>query len=88
MGILRGGNLVTMETWTSEHRAFVVETYFKNNDSVVITQRKFRTRFDVPPRGRIPSRNTILLWVRNFRATAFGTTRRRGGSPRIARTPA
>jgi hypothetical protein len=32
---------VTMERWSVEHRAFAVETYFKNNDSVV-TQRIFR----------------------------------------------
>jgi hypothetical protein len=26
---------VAMERWSVEHRAFAVETYFKNNDSVV-----------------------------------------------------
>jgi len=31
---------VAMEHWSVEHRAFVVETYFKNNDSV-LTQRIF-----------------------------------------------
>ena len=32
---------VGMERWSVEHRAFAVETYFKNNDSV-LTQRIFR----------------------------------------------
>lgn len=82
------GSLVAMERWTAEHRAYVVETFFRNNDSVILTQRSFRIRFNVPPRGAIPSRNTILLWVRNFQNTAFGTTRRRGGSRRTVRTPA
>jgi hypothetical protein len=34
-----------MERWSVEHRAFVVETYFKNNDSV-LTQRIFRRHFN------------------------------------------
>jgi len=33
-----------MERWSVEHRAFAVEMYFKNNDSVV-TQRIFRGHF-------------------------------------------
>jgi hypothetical protein len=32
---------VAMERWSVEHRAFAVETYFKNDDSV-LTQRIFR----------------------------------------------
>jgi hypothetical protein len=35
-----------MERWSVEHRAFVVETYFKNNDSV-LTQRIFRRHFNI-----------------------------------------
>jgi len=38
--------LVAMERWSVEHRAFAVETYFKNNDSVV-TQRIFRRHFNI-----------------------------------------
>jgi hypothetical protein len=34
--------LVAMERRSVEHWAFAVETYFKNNDSVVVTQRIFR----------------------------------------------
>jgi hypothetical protein len=34
-----------MERWSVEHRAFPVETIFKNNDSVVVTQRIFRRHF-------------------------------------------
>ena len=35
---------VATERWSVEHRAFAVETYFKNNDSV-LTQRIFRRHF-------------------------------------------
>ena len=37
---------VAMERWSVEHRAFAVETYLKNNDSVV-TQRIFRRHFNI-----------------------------------------
>ena len=37
---------VVMERWSVEHRAFAVETYFKNNDSV-LTQRIFRRHFNI-----------------------------------------
>jgi len=37
---------VAMERWSVEHRAFVVEKYFKNNDSV-LTQRIFRQHFNI-----------------------------------------
>jgi hypothetical protein len=35
-----------MERWYVEHRAFAVETYFKNNDSVLI-QMIFRRHFNI-----------------------------------------
>jgi len=37
---------VAMERWSVEHRAFAVETIFKNNDSV-LTQRIFRRHFNI-----------------------------------------
>jgi hypothetical protein len=37
---------VAMERWSVQHRAFAVETYFKNNDSV-LTQRIFRRHFNI-----------------------------------------
>jgi hypothetical protein len=35
----------------------------------VLTQRRFRTHVNVGRHGAIPSRNTILKWVKNFRTT-------------------
>jgi hypothetical protein len=37
---------VVMERWSVEHRAFAVETYFKNNDSV-LTQRILCRHFNI-----------------------------------------
>jgi len=37
---------VAMERWSVEHRAFAVETYFKNKDSV-LTQKIFRRHFNI-----------------------------------------
>jgi hypothetical protein len=37
---------VAMERWSLEHRAFAVETYFKNNDYVV-TQKIFSRHFNI-----------------------------------------
>jgi transposase-like protein len=59
-----------MERWTTQHRAFVVEAYFKDGDSVVKTQRLFRTHFNIPGHGCVPCRNTIKAWVQNFRESA------------------
>jgi len=76
-----------MEQWGPQDRAFVVETFFKNGESVNVTQRKFRLHFNVARQGRIPSRNTILLWVHNFRTTASATKKKQRGSARTVRTP-
>lgn len=66
-----------MERWTAQHRVFVVETFFKNAESVTTTQRKFRLQFNIPRNGAIPTRNTILLWVQNFRETGSALEKNR-----------
>jgi len=57
---------VVMGHWTAQHGAFVVETYSKNDDSAVTTQRLFRRHFNIPLLGRDPCCNTIKEWVENF----------------------
>jgi transposase len=59
-----------MERCSVEHQAFAVEMYFKNSDSVVVTQRIFRQHFNIHQNDSAASRNTVLLWVRNCRETA------------------
>jgi transposase-like protein len=78
--------LVAMERWSVEHRAFAVETYFQNNDSVVVTQRIFR-HFNIHRNDSVSSRNTVLLWGRNFRETASAAKRKPPGTETSLRTP-
>jgi hypothetical protein len=42
---------VIMEQWTIEHRVFVFETFIQTGSSVVLTQRRFRTHFNVGRHG-------------------------------------
>jgi hypothetical protein len=61
---------VYMERWSLDHWAFAVETYLKNSDSVVVTERIFRQHFNIHRNDNVPSRNTVLFWLRSFRETA------------------
>jgi hypothetical protein len=73
--------------WSGEHRGFVVETFFKNNESVIATQRAFRRHFRLCRRAPVPDRKTILLSVSNMRATGSTLKRKPAGRPRSVRTP-
>jgi hypothetical protein len=55
---------VAMEQWTAQHRAFVVEAYFKNGHSAVTTQRLFRThtRCVVPTTLPPSCANCLEIW--------------------------
>lgn len=72
--------------WLAQHRSYVIETFFKNNDSIISTQRLFRVHFNVGRHGAVPSRNTILKWVGNFRNTASAMKIKPSGRPRTVRT--
>ena len=78
---------VAMERWSAQQRAFVLETFFKNNESVIVTQRAFRRHFSVHRNDSVPSRNTILLWVANFREMASALKKIPPGKQRTVRTP-
>ena len=60
---------VVKMVWSNEQRAFAVGTYFSQSHSIVAVQRAFRTRYQIPPRDRVPDRKSILLWVEKFRKT-------------------
>ena len=60
---------VVKMVWSNEQRTFAVETYFSQSHSIVAVQRAFGTRYQIPPRDRVPDRKSILLWVENFRGT-------------------
>jgi hypothetical protein len=76
-----------MERWYVEHRDFAVETYFRNNDSVVVTQQIFFRQLNIHQNDSVPSRNIVLLWVRNFRETVSAAKRKPPGRAPPLRTP-
>jgi len=76
-----------MKQWTAQHRAFVVEAYFKNGDSAVPTQRLFRRYCNITRHGRVPCRNTVKEWVQNFRENASALKRKPRGRISTVRTP-
>lgn len=78
---------VIMDVWSAEHRAFIVETFLKNGESVVKTQRAFRLRFNVGRHGAVPTRNTILRWIQNFRLSSSASKKKPPGHVRSVRTP-
>ena len=78
---------VTMEPWSVQHRAFVVEGYLKNGDSVLRTQHLFQRHFHVDLHGPIPSRNIIFRCVQNLRLTASAANKSPPGRVRNVRTP-
>ena len=78
---------VAMERWSVEHRAFSVETYFKNNDSGVVTQQIFRQHLNIHRNDSVPRHNAVLLWVRNFTQTASAAKRKSPGREPSLRTP-
>ena len=41
--------------WAGEHRAFIVETYLKNNKSVTTVQREFCLHFGLKRYDSIPT---------------------------------
>ena len=76
-----------MKRWSEEHRAFAVETFFMNNDSATVMQRVFRRHFDIGRNGKVPTCQTILNWVTQFRTSASIVNKKPPGHPRIVRTP-
>ena len=67
---------VVKMVWSNEQRAFNVETYFSQSHSIVVVQRAFRTRYQIPPRDRVLDRKSILLWVENFTETGSVSEKR------------
>jgi hypothetical protein len=78
---------VHMKHWLAAHRAFAIETFFKNGDSVVVTQRLCRRHFNIGRHGRIPERHTITNWVNKFHTTSSALDRKPGGSVKSMWTP-
>ena len=73
--------------WTGEHCTFIVEMFIKTNESVTATQQAFRLHFNLGTHDPVPARNTILLWVTNFRASGSALKQKSTGRPCTSRTP-
>ena len=78
---------VSIMVWSVEHRVFIVRQFFKNGESFVQTQRDFRTHYQIPYRGAIPGRNTILRWVTTFNRAGNVLKTKPQGRNRTMRTP-
>jgi hypothetical protein len=63
-----------------------VEKFFKNNDSATVTQWVFR-HFDIGRNGKVPTCQTILNWVTQFRTTASTVNKKPHGRLRTVPTP-
>ena len=75
-----------MQQWTGEERAFAVKAYYQNGESLVRTRRAFRTHFNVPRNGSVPSNHAIKTWVANFEVSG-SASKKRCGSQKTVRTP-
>jgi transposase len=79
--------LVVVMAWSGEHRAYVVETYLKNAESVIAAQWLVRKHFRLGRNATVPDRKTILVWVANFRATGSALKKKSPGRPCSVRSP-
>ncbi|GBM88619.1 hypothetical protein AVEN_207115-1 [Araneus ventricosus] len=76
-----------MSRYSVSERIFIVRTYYSNNNSPIVTQRKFATEFKLKTTG--PSVSTINRLIQKFERTGsvcddmFGNV----GRPLSAKTP-
>jgi hypothetical protein len=75
--------------WELVWRAWgsAVAAYLINNDSVVLTQWIFLRHLSINRKNIVPSRNSVPLWVRNFRERASESKRKHPGRDILLRTP-
>ena len=76
-----------MPEWDAVHRAFAVESFFKCGESYVTTMRAFHKRFSIMPGKPVPSRNTLRLWIQNFREKGTVNKTKPPGPQKSVRTP-
>jgi hypothetical protein len=76
-----------MRCWLAEQRTFAEETYFRNNDSVVMTQSIFRRQFNVNPNDSPASLITLLLWMRDVGETTSAAKTKHPGRHCTFRNP-
>lgn len=79
--------LVIMAQWIGEHRAFMIEAYFKANDSYTRARRRFCNHFGIRRIADAPSANLVKSWVQRFRETSSAINKKPPGKERTVRTP-
>ncbi len=57
---------INIEKWMDAQCAFIMEMFFKNNDSYVNTIHVFRKHFKVRGKNAMHLQPTVKLWVKNF----------------------
>ena len=57
-------------TWTGKHRAFIVENFLPNGESVTASLRNFRNHFELSRHDPVPDSKTLLLWVKTLELQA------------------
>jgi len=78
---------VAMAQWTVEHRLFPYDAYMQNGESVTVVQRLFRVHFNLGRRDTVPSRNTILRWIRSLRTTGSIVKKKPSGPSKTVGKP-
>jgi hypothetical protein len=59
-----------MDQWNGQQRAFAIEMFYKNNDSLEGAQKEFRRFFFFLMRhGLVPSKHAIKAWIKNSEET-------------------
>lgn len=78
--------LVDSMSWSNADRAFVLETYFMNADSVIQNQQLFCKHFGVSRHVKVPERKTVSLWLAIFWETGICLKRKSPYRPRHFRS--
>lgn len=76
-----------MSRWSGAHRAFAVEQYFKNGESLVRARRTFCSHFDIRRLNDGPSTQLIWSWVQRFRQEGTVVNRPPTGPSTSVATP-
>lgn len=59
-----------MERWSNERPAFCGMLFKSNSSATLITQREFMRHFNIGRNGKVPTGQTNLDWIQDFRTTA------------------
>ena len=73
-------------TWSGEQRAFLVGSFIQTG-CVAGTIRKFRTQYNIQPKGAVPNYRTILHWVELFKKTGSTLPPKKCNHKSKVRTP-